>query len=534
MNEKKDILQIFGILMKNPSLLSKTDKYNLTLADFSTRFEKYIFGAIKGLYDNGAKSIDIIDIENFISVNLTAKTVFDQNNGIEYLQDAKEYSEEGNFDYYYTHLKKINTLKSLKKSGFDISDFYCDDPVSSKYLEVNKNFEDLTIKDILDSVKKKLMGVEKNFLQDNVSESKDIFDGIEEIIEEAHLHEDIGLPLQGRIFNTVIAGARKGTLTIRSGGSGLGKTRNMVGDACYLAFPIRYNQTTCSWVEEGSCERVLYIATEQTRKEIQRMVLAYITGLNESRFRYGDFSEREEEIIKQALYLLKKFRNNLYIVQMPNPTNELIKSVMREHKLLYDVEYIFYDYVFICPSILNEFKGFSLRNDEILLILATTLKDLAVELDVFMMTATQVNANADNNENIRNESSLAGGRATINKADNGFIMARPTKEELDTLGDCINKCGKAPNIVIDVFKVRSGEYTQVRIWSFFEFGTLRRNDLFLTDNRMEEVNVTYDFNIAEHKLNEQERNEVIDGLQDLGYTNNVISPSLKSNIIKLI
>ena len=44
MNEKKDILQIFGILMKNPSLLSKTDKYNLTLADFSTRFEKYIFG----------------------------------------------------------------------------------------------------------------------------------------------------------------------------------------------------------------------------------------------------------------------------------------------------------------------------------------------------------------------------------------------------------------------------------------------------------------------------------------------------------
>ena len=207
---------------------------------------------------------------------------------------------------------------------------------------------------------------------------------------------------------------------------------------------------------------------------------------------------------------------------------------MREHKLLYDVEYIFYDYVFICPSILNEFKGFSLRNDEILLILATTLKDLAVELDVFMMTATQVNANADNSENIRNESSLAGGRATINKADNGFIMARPTKEELDTLGDCINKCGKAPNIVIDVFKIRSGEYTQVRIWSFFEFGTLRRNDLFLTDNRMEEVNVTYDFNIAEHKLNEQERNEVIDGLRDLGYTNKVISPSLKSNIIKLI
>lgn len=521
--------------MKNPSLLSKTDRYNLSLADFSSRFEKYLFGAIQGLYHNGAKSIDIIDIENFISVNLTAKTVFDQNNGIEYLQDAKDFSDESNFDYYYNHLKKINALKSLKKNGIDISDYYCDDPVSEKYLEVNKNFENLTIKDIIDGVKKKIVGVEKDFIQNNISESKDVFDGIEEIIEEAELHEDIGLPVQGRIFNTIIAGARKGTLTIRSGGSGLGKTRNMVGDACFLAFPIRYDHSACSWVEKGNCEKVLYIATEQSRKEIQRMVLAYITGLNESRFRYGDFNERERDIIKQALYILKTFRENLYIVQMPSPTNELVKSVMREHKLLYNVEYIFYDYVFICPSVLNEFKGFALRNDEILLILTTTLKDLAVELDAFIMTATQVNANADNNENIRNESSLAGGRATINKADNGFIMARPTKEEIDTLSDCIDKCGKCPNIVIDVFKVRSGEYTQVRIWSYFEFGTLRRQDLFLTDNRMEEVNVVYDFNIGEHRLGQEERVEIFDGLKELGYVPQRLPKSdLSAKIIKLL
>ena len=63
--------------------------------------------------------------------------------------------------------------------------------------------------------------------------------------------------------------------------------------------------------------------------------------------------------------------------------------------------------------------------------MTTALKDLAVELNVGIFTSTQVNASADNNREIRNEASLAGGRATINKADNGIIMARPTNEELD-------------------------------------------------------------------------------------------------------
>ena len=107
-----------------------------------------------------------------------------------------------------------------------------------------------------------------------------------------------------------------------------------------------------------------------------------------------------------------------------------------------------------------------------------------------MFTATQVNANADNNTNIRNESSLAGGRSTINKADNGMIMARPTKEELETLEPITSQYGK-PNLVTDIFKVRSGEWTQVRIWSMMDLGTMKRDDLFITDSRLEVIQDFY-------------------------------------------
>lgn len=90
-----------------------------------------------------------------------------------------------------------------------------------------------------------------------------------------------------------------------------------------------------------------------------------------------------------------------------------------------------------------------------------------------IFTSTQVNANADDNRNIRNEASLAGGRATINKADNGAIMARPTKEELESLHDLIQIHGQ-PNLVTDIFKVRSGQWTQVRIWSIVDLGVMRK------------------------------------------------------------
>jgi hypothetical protein len=103
-----------------------------------------------------------------------------------------------------------------------------------------------------------------------------------------------------------------------------------------------------------------------------------------------------------------------------------------------------------------------------------------------MFTSTQLNAKGDDNKDIRNEGSLAGGRSTINKADNGAIMARPTKEELEVL-EPLFKSADMPNLVTDIYKVRSGEWTQVRIWSVMNLGTLKKRDLFITNSRLEPI-----------------------------------------------
>ena len=486
MVDKEVIQQVLGSLIKCPQLLNEVDKYNLTLSDFSSKFEKYIFSAIHGLYFNGAESIQIIDIENYLSTNPIAKNTFESNNGIEYLQDIEEFSKVENFPYYYDKLKKINLLNDLKKDGFDISDYYSDDLTSDKAIEINERFEELNTKDIINDFKKKLIKLENDYGSPEEVKCENAADDIDNFIETMFEVEDIGLPIQGSIYNQIIDGAQPCALTIRAGGSGVGKTRQAVGDACLLAYPIRFNTDVWKWEQVGSSEKVLFIITEQTFKQIRKMILAYLTGFNESRFKYKDFNEKEMLVIEQAKEIMKKYYDNFIILQIPNPTIELVKAQVRDKCLTNDIGYVFYDYIFIGPSLLGEFRGFNLRNDEVLLMFATALKDLAVELNICMFTSTQVNANADDNKNIRNEGSLAGGRATINKADNGAILARPTKEELDALEPITSTYG-IPNMVTDIFKVRSGQWTQVRIWSNVDLGIMRKKDLFLTDSRLEPI-----------------------------------------------
>lgn len=496
MTDKSSIQQILGCLMQKPHLLSEVDKYSLTIADFGTRFERYVFSAILGLYRQGASNIEPIDVANFLEMDAVGKKTFENGNGIEYLQDVTEFSSVENFDYYYNRLKKINLLRDLKKDGFDTSAFYCEDLTDPTSTEINARFEELSVKEICDGIKRKLLHRESEYVQTGEVEVQNAVSGMRSFVKEMNETVSIGLPLQGHIYNKILSGAEKTALTIRSGCSGLGKTRQAVGDACYLAYPIRYDSNTRQWIQTGSAEKVLFIMTEQTFPQIKKMILAYLSDINDARFKLGHFTKDEEERLDKAISIMEQFADNLILIKIPNPTIELVKTMVRENCLTKNISYVFYDYVFIGPALLNEFRGFSLRNDEVLLMFATALKDLAVELNVSMFTSTQVNASADDNKNIRNEASLAGGRSTINKADNGAIMARPTNEELESLQELTNKYG-IPNCVTDIFKARSGEWTQVRIWSQVNLGTMKKRDLFITDSRLEPIDGFFEDDLYE-------------------------------------
>lgn len=475
--------------MKKPSLLSEKDKYNLQPSDFESRFERYIFIAILNSYTNGAQTLSEIDIDNYLMEHKDQYLLFQQNNGISYLQDALDMSTPENFEYYYNRIKKFNCLKDLKKSGFDISEFYEENELNPRQFEINQRFETLKPKDIFDGLKRRIYKVEGEYVEGDASVTTDVSVGIDELLEKLKNSPDAGARFQGKYFNTVTRGARKGKYYIVSFPSGGGKTRLLLGEACYLAFPMRYSWETMEWKITGNAEKTLFIATEQAKEEIQTMVVAYLTGINEDVILYGHFTKEQQTIIDQAKEVIKKYKNNLMIVQIPMPSVEIVKSVIRQNCIVNDTKNVFFDYIFSNPALLNEFRDLRIREDVALLMLSTALKDLAVEQDVFMMSATQLNSSQDTNEKgIKNQNSIRGSKSIVDKADIAMIGGLVPDDQRDQIAPYVAKYGM-PTQVYDVYKVRRGKWTNLKIWSNVDLGTCRRSDVFVTDSNIKEIEV---------------------------------------------
>lgn len=485
--DKNTILQIFGSLMKNPLLLAEVDKYSLTPQDFSTNFEKYIFAAINNLYQNGAERISVVDIDNYLVSHEAVYGVFTENNGIEYLNDAEDLATLENFNYYYNKLKKYNAIRDLKLMGFNTNKIYPENMLDEDREAKLDAFEKMSVQDIFNSVKADVAKAESKYAKKSNTQTVKANDGIRDLIKKLKTTPEIGVNCQGEIFNTVVRGARHGKFYIRSGGTGTGKTRSMVGDACYIAYPIRYNSKTEQWENTGSCERILYIGTEQKPEEIQTMIIAYLTDINEEKILYGNFNEKEEEILDKAMKLMDIYEDNFIISQIPDPSINEVKTHIRKHCLIEGIENVFYDYIFSSPSLLSEFRDLKVREDVVLMMLSTTLKDLAAELDVFIMSATQVNGELEDKKGIKNQTCLRGAKSIADKVDVGCITMKVTQDELTTLDILIKKRGIKPNQVTDIYKVRRGRYNDVRIWSYMDLGTCRKQDLFITDANFKEI-----------------------------------------------
>lgn len=513
MVDKDTILQVICGLMQHPQYLDEKDKYILSIDDFSSLFEKYVFSAIYNLHKDGAQLITVFDIDNYFNTHKTAKAVFEQERGIEYLQDAQDFFVVDNFPFYYKRLKKFNCLRDLKKMGYNVSRIYCEDLTNPKAKEINDLFETYDVHDIFQLIKKPMMELEASYSVGDASETANATSGIEELLVDLQVRPEVGARLQGDIFNTVCRGARRTKYYIRSMSSGVGKTRSAVGDACLLAYPLRFNTLTWRWEMCGASEKTLFIATEQEIDEIQTLILAYLTGFNEEKFLYNEFNDEERKIVDQAVKVMKHYADNLFIVCMSNPNIEQIKAVVRQNWILHDIKNVFYDYIFSSPSLLNEFRDLRIREDVALGMLSTALKDLAVEMKLFIMSATQTNAKSEEDRSMKNESVVRGARSIIDKCDIACVVSRVTSEEEELLVDLTEKTGIIPNQVTDVYKVRRGRYTNVKIWSFVDLGTCRKHDLFITDEKLNEIQNFHTIKFMFDEYNTEDLKTILDELR---------------------
>ena len=526
--DKQIVMQIFGSLMQKPELLSEVDNYSLIPSDFETSFERYIFISIANLCKEGAKSINIVDIDSYLSEKPHIHEIFQKYNGIEYLQDAVELSDTENFEYYYSKLKKYNALKDIQQLGYDTNRFYPDsDMLSDEDYKKRERFDDLKVTDIFNTLKSDIAEAEAKYGCSTAKTAK-ANANIRELLEKLQTSPEIGAPCQGDIFNTVTRGARKGKFYLISAMSGGSKTRTMVGNGCYIAYPVRFDSKQNRWVATGSCEKVLYVGTEQVLDEIQTMIIAYLTDLNEDIILNGNYTEEQYDRIQKAIEIMDAYQDNFIISQVPEPNLSQVKTHLRHYCIREGCEYVFYDYIFATPSLLNEFRDLAIRADVALRMLSTLLKDLAVELDVFIMSATQITGQVEFKPGyIRNYMLLRDSKSIPDKADFAAIKAKVLPEELNLLDQVCKTFGVYPNQVTDVYKMRRGKYVDVRIWSYADLGTCRSKDLFVTDVNM---NIISDFEIKTLLLDYDDM-EKVDSLLEL-CNEGLVTPIIEQQIVE--
>ena len=491
LTDKRAYANTLGCLMKDPTLVEDIDR-PLDREDFNTEtFYDLLFVAIYNLSMQGCKTIDEFAIDSYLSGFKDQYRIFQENRGLEYLNNIKDLSSLENYDYYYHRLRKYSLLRYYEKQGLDTKFIYDTSVDEFHANEEQQKFDNYTEQDIVSMVESTLViNPTMKYCTNTLTTEVQAAEGGIELIEDLMKIPDVGLPLNNNGLNTVTRGARKGCLYMRSLVQGQGKTRFAAGDACKMAVPYIYDTKKKKYTYTGLSEPTLYITTEMPVDEIQTILYATISKVNEEHILYGTYEKGELERVKQAIEYIES--SPLYIVHIPDFSIEDIKNIIKKYNREFGVEYFFFDYISTSLRLMSEVNGKSkmgLKEHQLLLVFATELKTIAQQLDVFIFTASQLNGEAQM-ATYKDQNLLAGSKALANKLDVGIISMRPSRSEQDKLESILQRKFNIPMPDIGhwVYKVRRGRLTHIIIWSKTNLGTMDEEALFVTD---------FDFNLID-------------------------------------
>ena len=484
------IMQVIGTVFKNPQILDYTDKYTVIEDDFADEFHKVAFGAIYKIHELGADKITLENISDFLTSRPKSAAIFKAQKGEEWLLKVSETCLPEAFDYYYNRLKKFTLLRAYDNYGIDVSDIYdADNILDTKKKQIQEDLLDnSTLEQIAAKVDNKIEGIRLKYVDDAYGEAIQAGDGIVDLIDSLKEHPEVGTPLYGPLINTVTRGARLKKFYLRSAPTGVGKSRSMIADACYIACNEIYDEQF-GWIHNGTKEPTLYIATEQEKSEIQTMMLAFLSGVNEEHILNGQYVADEEERVRKAAVILSE--SPLYIEELPDFSLKDIEDKIKKNIRDHDVKYVFHDYIHTSLKILEEITrrsgGVKLREDNILFMLSIRLKDICNQYGIFIMSATQLNGDYQQSET-PDQNLLRGAKSIADKIDYGSILLGVKDDDLVKLDKILaTNVFERPTIKISVYKNRRGRYKGIYLWSKSDLGCCRIRPMFAT---------TYDYELV--------------------------------------
>ena len=261
-------------------------------------------------------------------------------------------------------------------------------------------------------------------------------------------------------------------------------TRTGIADMANIAIPYKYNLKTKQWDYTGFSEPVLMISTELEIPEIQTILIAYISGVNESVIRDGTYKHGEEERVDKSIEYIES--SPFYIEFVPDFGINDIEQLIRKYKREQSVYHFFFDYVHMSNKLIIEIasmsKGMKLREDQILFLFIDTLKNLCNKLGIFILSSTQLNGTyKDSTE--KDETMLRGAKNMADRIDLGEISLAPSPMEQKMLKEIVKNKISCPeiNLIRHVYKLRGNRWSKIKICQHVDLGTGRTEDVFVLD-----------------------------------------------------
>ena len=483
--EIPNLVQVIGCIFKNPKLLERDDKYKFNEQDFYDEFHQLVFGCMYNLWQLGAKEITLPAIEDYLTQRPKALAIYKTNKGPEFILKAAEMANINTFDYYYNRMKKMSLLRAYEEMGMDLTWLYNPDEVMDmKRKQAQEDWLDnATLADIYNKINDKIDSIKLQYVENVTDGGCQIGEGIDELIDSFAETPAVGYPLYDIYTSTTARGARLGKFYLRSAATNVGKTRAMVGDACFIGCSQMWSLKENKWVTTGACQSVLFIATEQTLDEIQISAVACISGVEEDHIVMHEYFTGEWERIVKAKQLLKQ--SKIQFICMPDFSMDDVENMIKKHIRENQVEYVFFDYIHSSAKILTEIGGKSgvknLREDNILFLLASKLKDIAVQYGVFVLSSTQLNADYQTSET-PDQNLLRGSKAIADRIDWGGIMLETTREDREKVeAFCKKNSLPIPNVKMSIYKNRANKWKGIYLWMSTQTGICRFETLFVTD-----------------------------------------------------
>ncbi|MGL5765005.1 MAG: DnaB-like helicase C-terminal domain-containing protein [Sarcina sp.] len=394
LSNKEDMGQVVGALLVNGELLYDSS-YALDTKDFIREYA-LVFSCVNNLVRRGVRQFNDDMVLEYISTHFPSwkdvyKEMYPENDLVKNLQlSAKLF----NLEYHYKNVKKMSYLRDLNDNKFDISEFY---DVSGEDKALNREFDKSSIEDIRNKFKMKINSMDERWIsnssEDETLSSESVTDEMLDDALEGAVEVGHKFPIGLEVLTHIFRGQLPQKYHLNMGGSGVVKTRLKVLEAINNGCEYMWDDNSEDWTYIGESKPALFISTEVTTKSLLTMIIAIISGVEESKIKRRKCNAEEKKRVNKARKIFKS--GKVHIEYMPNFTVDTIESCIEKYVLNKKIEFIYFDYIHASSNVIANIgkktgnKG--LGTDKVLEAFSIELKNICNKYMLNFATSCQVN-----------------------------------------------------------------------------------------------------------------------------------------------